>query len=213
MDTITSCRHNPGEVCVQSHLKTEKTLRAQGMPFTISVVNEVLTLHGTDKSYKHATRIDRISDDVLLEIFDVWRSSLRAFSQLRNGTPWCMYVEDGDKSYSSHHTDSISEFSANLEVLSGRICAYGQHYLSLSSTPTWRRALHRATRTMPLLPSRNTIAYVLSRLKQRARSWKRWQRSCRSHFRCWRISSLPQTMEMCRPFPPNSYKDPLPVCR
>ena len=76
MDTITSCRHNPGEVCVQSHLKTEKTLRAQGMPFTISVVNEVLTLHGTDKSYKHATRIDRISDDVLLEIFDVWRSSL-----------------------------------------------------------------------------------------------------------------------------------------
>ena len=78
MDAITGGRHKPGEVGVQSHLKIEKNLRAQCMPFTISVVNEVKTdvawHDGTDKSHEHATTIDRISDDVLLEIFDVWRS-------------------------------------------------------------------------------------------------------------------------------------------
>ena len=187
MDAITGGRHKPGEVGVQSHLKIEKNLRAQCMPFTISVVDEVkLTLHGmmAQTRVMNMQRQSTGSQTMSCLKYLMYGEVSQAFSQLRNGIPWCMYAEDGDKSYSSHHTDSISEFSANLEVLSGRICVYGRPYLSLSNIPTWREALHRATKTMSLLPSRNTIVYVLSRLKQRARSWKRWQQSCRSHFRC-----------------------------
>lgn len=55
MDTIIGGRGKPGDVGLQSrsHPMKEHDLRAQG------------------KNYKHATTIDVLSDDVLLEIFDV----------------------------------------------------------------------------------------------------------------------------------------------
>src|SRR6266702_3931179 len=47
-----------------------------------------------------------------------------------NGTYLRMYVKDGDKLYLHHHTVSISKFSAHMELLSGRISASGQPFLS-----------------------------------------------------------------------------------
>jgi len=38
-----------------------------------------------------------------------------------NGTDWCTYANDGDKSYLRHHAVSVSDFVAHTELLSGVI--------------------------------------------------------------------------------------------
>jgi hypothetical protein len=85
MDTIIGGRGKPGDVGLQSrsHPMKEHDLRAQGAPFKSpgncgkywgfknKKLRQILTLRGPGKNYKHATTIDVLSDDVLLEIFDV----------------------------------------------------------------------------------------------------------------------------------------------
>ena len=57
------------------------------------------------------------------------------------GTYWLTYVEDGDKSYLSHHVVSISTFSAHLGLLSGRTSVSGQTFRSLLIMTSFRRVL------------------------------------------------------------------------
>ena len=78
-----------------------------------------------------------------------------------NGTYWCTYVEDGDKSSLSLHDVSNSKFSANLELLSGRICVFGQPFLSLSLIAILGLALRLTKKLMLLLHSSTTIVYVV----------------------------------------------------
>src|SRR6266702_5229983 len=79
-----------------------------------------------------------------------------------NGTCWCMYAKDGDKSYLRHHTVSISEFSAHTTLLSGRMLASGQPFLSLLIIVMLGAALRLTMKTMSLLHSSTPIVYVLS---------------------------------------------------
>ncbi|KAH9065042.1 hypothetical protein EDB87DRAFT_1187070 [Lactarius vividus] len=51
-----------------------------------------------------------------------------------NGTYWRVYAKDGDKSYLSHHTVSISKYSAPSALLSGRISISGQPFLWYSKS-------------------------------------------------------------------------------
>jgi hypothetical protein len=75
----------------------------------------------TTSYLKYLTSIERITTTT---------SALYPFG---NGTSLCMYVKDGDNSYFHHHTASISKFFARTELLSGRISASGQHFLSFSN--------------------------------------------------------------------------------
>jgi hypothetical protein len=50
------------------------------------------------------------------------------------GTYWRTYVEDGEKSYWTHHTVSLSEFSAHTELPLGRISVSGQPFLLMFSS-------------------------------------------------------------------------------
>ncbi len=80
-----------------------------------------------------------------------------------SGTYLCTYVEDGDKLYLSHHTVSISEFSAHTELLSGRIWVSGhQPFLSLLVMAVPGMALGRMMRTMSLLHLSTLIVYAIS---------------------------------------------------
>jgi hypothetical protein len=62
-------------------------------------------LRGIGKKYRCAT-IDMLPDDVWLDIFDSCIIN-------GNGSNWCMYVDDGDKSYSHRHAISTSNWVAN----------------------------------------------------------------------------------------------------
>src|ERR1700735_4909607 len=62
------------------------------------------------------------------------------FALYGDGTYWCMYVKDGDKSYSSHQTVSTSKSSAHAKLLSGRILVSGQTFPSLLITTFLKEA-------------------------------------------------------------------------
>src|SRR6266702_1583148 len=79
-----------------------------------------------------------------------------------SGTYLCTCVEDGDKLYLSHHTVSISKFSAHTELLSGRIWVSGQPFLSLFIMAIPGTALGQTMRTMSLLHLSTPIVYVFS---------------------------------------------------
>ena len=131
-------------------------------------VQRALTSSGTGKSRRRAATLGMLLDDVLLEIFDFCRRIVHddypfwppPFTLYRIGAFWCTYVEDGDKSYSSLYTVSISEFSAHIGLLLVRISASDQPSLSfLSYSP--RDAWSPRMNTMLLLPFSSRIVYAL----------------------------------------------------
>src|SRR6266702_5078905 len=85
-----------------------------------------------------------------------------------NGNYLCTYVKNGDKSYSHHHTVSISKFSTHTEFLSRRISVSGQPFLSLLIIPVPSLALRQRMKTISLLHSSTPIVYVLSGLARLA---------------------------------------------
>jgi hypothetical protein len=101
-----------------------------------------------------------------------------------NGTYWCMYVNGGDKSYSRHHTVSSSKFSAHAELLSGRISASGQPFLSFLIYYFPLATFRLTTKTMSLLHSSTPIVWVLSGSWECPRTWERWPLRCKNSFRC-----------------------------
>src|SRR5580698_2902215 len=81
-----------------------------------------------------------------------------------NGTYLCMYVKDGDRLYLHHHIVSTSKFSAHTELLSRRISASGQSFLSSLIITIPGVALLLMTKTMSLLHLSAPIMYVMSGL-------------------------------------------------
>ena len=57
----------------------------------------------------------------LIYLTSVDRITMPPFSFHGHGTYWFMYAKDGDQSYSRLHSVSISEFSAETELLSARV--------------------------------------------------------------------------------------------
>ena len=98
------------------------------------------------------------------------------------GTYWLTYVEDGDKSYLSHHAVSISKFSVHLGLLSGSTSVSGQTFRSPFIMTSIRRILLVYTMKTMSSPHWNTpVVYVTSGLPHPC-GRKRWPRRCRSHF-------------------------------
>ena len=85
-----------------------------------------------------------------------------------SGTFWCMYAEDGDKSYFPHHSVLISEFSAHLEQVLRRISLSGQSFLSTLNITIPGARLGQEEQTTSLLRLNIPIVYAMSALIQRA---------------------------------------------
>ena len=121
-------------------VKKGKKARAQGTS-SASPWHQRRALTPCDTGESHTTR-DTLLDDVSLGIFDLCRKN-------HDYTPhevwkWHLLVhvcQNGDKSYSHHHTVSTSNFSVHSELLSGRVW-----YLA---TPSYRRGLLFISREGP----------------------------------------------------------------
>src|SRR6266702_104951 len=74
-----------------------------------------------------------------------------------SGTYLCTYVKYGDKSYSHHHTVSISKFSAHTKLLSGRISVSGQPFLLLLIIAIPGEALGQKEKATSLLHSSTPV--------------------------------------------------------
>ena len=77
-----------------------------------------------------------------------------------NGTYWRMYAEGGDKSYLSHHTVSISQFSAHTKLLSGRISVSGQPFPLLFLAAISIQALGQKVKTTSLPHLGTPVVYL-----------------------------------------------------
>jgi len=90
----------------------------------------------------------------------------------QNGTYWCIFVIDGDKSYLHHHAVSISKFPVHSEPPSRRFWVSGQPFLSL-----WFMRidpiLRLLVKTISLLHSGTPIVCARSGLRYRVCSLKR----------------------------------------